>query len=57
MQNKTNRPLCKDSRTKVDHPCRQLGKTVPLYGEFENRVEEIRGGKRDGPITDPLHDD
>ena len=60
---KTNRPLYKDLKTKVDCSRRQDGeqqpprKAVALYGELKDRVEESRGGKRNGPITDTSNDD
>ena len=62
MRNKTNRPLYKDPRTKVDCSRRQDGEQQPgkafaLYEEFKDRVEESRGGKWNGPITDASHDD
>ena len=62
MRNTTNRPLYKDPTTKVDCPRRQdgeqqPGKAVALYEKLKDRVEESRGGKRNGPITDASLDD
>ena len=62
MRNTTNRPLYKDPTTKVDCSRRQdgeqqPGKAVALYEKLKDRVEESRGGKRNGPITDALFDD
>ena len=62
MRNTTNRPPYKDPATKVDCSRRQDGeqqpeKAVALYEELKDRVEEFRRGKRNGQITDALHDD
>ena len=35
----------------------QPGKAVALYEELKDRLEESRGGKRNGPITDASLDD
>ena len=62
MRNTTNRQLYKDSTTKVDCSRRQdrekqPGKAVTLYEKLKDRVEESRGGKRNGLITDASLDD